>query len=91
MTMKRSNKMEETSTTVEEYSRKMNKSVCYTRCVKSLKSNEGETRTSGERICARWSGTGDDEELRLGVTELQSAIFRSPKGVSTPQANRILH
>ena len=35
-------------------------------------------------------GKGDDDELRLGVAELQSAIFRTPKRISTPQAHRIL-
>ena len=34
---------------------------------------------------------GDDDELRLGVEELQSAIFRTPKRISTPQENRLLH
>ena len=36
-------------------------------------------------------GKGDEEELRLDVAELQSAIFRTPKRISTPQENRLLH
>ena len=36
-------------------------------------------------------GKGDEDELRLGIVELQSAIFSTPKRISTPQANRILH
>ena len=34
---------------------------------------------------------GDDKELRLGVGELQSAVFKTQKRISTPQENRILH
>ena len=36
-------------------------------------------------------GKGTEDELRLGVRELQSAIFRTPKRISTSHANRILH
>ena len=36
-------------------------------------------------------GKGDGDELRVGMGELQLAIFRTPKGISTPQVNRILH
>ena len=36
-------------------------------------------------------GKGDEDELRSGIGEMQSAIFRTLKGISTPQANRILH
>ena len=36
-------------------------------------------------------GKGDDDDLRLGIGEMQSTIFRTPKGLSTPQSNRNLH
>ena len=29
-------------------------------------------------------GKGDEDELRLGIVELQSAIFSTPKRISTP-------
>ena len=34
---------------------------------------------------------GDNDELRLGIEELQSVSFRTPKGTPTQQADRILH
>ena len=34
-------------------------------------------------------GRGDTDELRLGVKNIQLAIFRTPNGVPSPQAYRI--
>ena len=36
-------------------------------------------------------GKGNDDELRLGLGEIQSVIFRTSKRISSPQANWILH